>query len=309
VQGRKLELVALDDGGDPAQALSNTKKLAANQKVLPLTSYAGSPNPEQLRPVLDNAKLPLVGIANGTNSWRELRSQTIFHVRASYQDEADEIIRQLDAQQLNRIAIVYQEDADGLSGLAGARTAMARLAIRPEGIFGVHPGNPDVRQMAASVTAANPQAVVLLVSAAVAGEIVRQIHALGAYPQFIILSSVAADDNFRQTLGNSVRGVGASQVVPYPWSSATEAVREYLAALKLSGGTPSYLGLEGFLNAKLLVAALKRAGANPTRAKIMAALEGGFDLGGFTVRFGPDNRNGSHFVEMSVIGPAGRILR
>jgi branched-chain amino acid transport system substrate-binding protein len=160
-----------------------------------------------------------------------------------------------------------------------------------------------------SVAALKPQAIVLLVSASLAGEIIRQVNALGAYPQFIILSSVAADDALREALGKGVRGVGASQVVPYPWSSAVGVVREYLAALKLTGGTPSYLGLEGFINARLLVAALKRAGGNPGREKLAAALEGSFDLGGYAVRFGPDNRNGSRFVEMSVIGRGGRILR
>lgn len=309
IHGRKLELVALDDAGDPRQVLSNTRKLAADQNVLALTSYAGSAGLEQLPALLENARLPLVGIASGSGLLREPRSDFIFHVRAGSQDEADEIIIQLDAQQLKRIAIIYQEDADGLSALAGARTAMARMAIRPEGIFGVPPASPDTRKTADLIAALRPQAIVLLVPASLAGEVIRQVNALGAYPQFIILSSVATDDVLRETLGKGARGVGASQVMPYPWSSAVGVVREYLAALKLTGGTPSYLGLEGFINARLLVAALKRTGGNPGREKLAAALEGSFDLGGYVVRFGPDSRNGSRFVEMSVIGRGGRILR
>lgn len=309
MQGRKLELAALDDAGDPRQVLSNTRKLAADQKVLALTSYAGSAGLEQLPALLESAKLPLVGIASGTGLLREPRSDYLFHLRASNQDEADEIIIQLEAQQLKRIAIIYQEDADGQSVLAGARMAMMRLAIRPEGIIGVQPAHPDAGKVAQAVAALNPQAIVLLVPASFAGEVIRNVNAQGAYPQFIILSSVAQDDALRQALGKGARGVGASQVMPYPWSSSVGIVREYLAAMKLSGGTPSYLSLEGFINAKLLVAALKRAGGNPGREKLAAALEGSFDLGGYVVRFGPDNRNGSHFVEMSVIGRGGRTLR
>ena len=62
---------------------------------------------------------------------------------------------------------------------------------------------------------------------------------------------------------------------------------------------------------KLLVEGLRRAGPNPTRQKFMAALEGmsNVDLGGLSVGFSPTQHAGSTFVELTMIGSNGKIVR
>jgi ABC-type branched-subunit amino acid transport system substrate-binding protein len=102
-----------------------------------------------------------------------------------------------------------------------------------------------------------------------------------------------------------------SQVIPYPWGDKFEIVRDYKNALALysKDATISYYGLEGYINARLVVAALKRAGPNPTRETLVAALRGGtFDLGGYRITFAPGRNSGSNYAEISVIGADGRIL-
>ena len=61
----------------------------------------------------------------------------------------------------------------------------------------------------------------------------------------------------------------------------------------------------------MLVEALRRAGPAPTRAKVVKALEtlGSYDLGGITVNFSPNNRVGSRYVEVTVIGRSGRLMK
>jgi branched-chain amino acid transport system substrate-binding protein len=309
ISGRKIELTVMDDGGDAVRTLENTRKIVSMPAAIALTSYVGTTSVNAVRDILSSARLPLVGVANGADSLRNPPHDYIFHVRASYQDEADEIVIQLDAQQLRRIAVLYYKDRDGMSALAGAQTAMARLAIRPEGFYGVDPAKPDIGKAVDALASLNLQAVMLFVPHAVASDFIRQMNAAGAYPQMITLSTLAADDRMSRALGSRARGVGASQVMPYPWTSTIPASREYLSAVKQAGGSPSYLGMEGCMNVKLIVAAIRRVSGALTREKLAAALEGNFDLGGYAVRFTPENRNGSRFVEMSVIGRDGRILR
>ena len=59
------------------------------------------------------------------------------------------------------------------------------------------------------------------------------------------------------------------------------------------------------------VEGLRRAGPMPTRAKLVKALEGmdNFDLGGTRVNYSQTNRIGSRFVEVTVIGVSGKLLR
>jgi hypothetical protein len=56
---------------------------------------------------------------------------------------------------------------------------------------------------------------------------------------------------------------------------------------------------------------MRRSGPNPTPEKILRALEalGNLDVGGFNVSFSPASRVGSRFVEVTVIGKSGTLLR
>ena len=65
------------------------------------------------------------------------------------------------------------------------------------------------------------------------------------------------------------------------------------------------------MGAKVLVEALRRAGLNPTRSQVVKALESmdSYDAGGITVNYSPSNRIGSRYVEVTVIGSTGKLLK
>lgn len=93
-----------------------------------------------------------------------------------------------------------------------------------------------------------------------------------------------------QALGPDGVGVVVTSVVPFPWSQSLPVAREYRELLKKAGmqETVSFIGLEVFINAKVLVEGLRRAGKDPTRPRFIQALESlrQFDVGGFEVNFG-----------------------
>jgi len=105
------------------------------------------------------------------------------------------------------------------------------------------------------------------------------------------------------------KGLVNSQVMPSYDDTSLAGVAEYRAlmdkhnpmlpeALRDKVYTPqrySFISLEGFINAKVVVEALRRAGANPTRASLRQALESlkGLDLGiGAPLAFGPERHQG-----------------
>jgi ABC-type branched-subunit amino acid transport system substrate-binding protein len=140
---------------------------------------------------------------------------------------------------------------------------------------------------------------------------VRQMKAAGSHPQYATLSPVGADLLVAE-LGNDARGIGISQVVPYPWNDTVPLVKEYKRMLSQQSKTPtlSYYGVEGFITAKTMVEALRRAGRDLTREKLVAALEGmqGYDVGGYKLGYSTTSHNGSKFVDLTVIGSAGKVL-
>jgi len=67
--------------------------------------------------------------------------------------------------------------------------------------------------------------------------------------------------------------------------------------------------MEGFIAGKVIIEAVRRQGAKPTREGTASALDAmqGYDLGGYLVGFRPDMHNGSRFVELTIVSSTGRI--
>ena len=113
-------------------------------------------------------------------------------------------------------------------------------------------------------------------------------------------------------LGEQAQGLAVTQVVPIPRGIRLKVVSEYIDALKSLGrGAPTFYGLEAFIEAKVLVEGLRRAGPRPTPASLVQALETmhDIDLGGYYVSYKADAHTGSTFVEIDVINSAGVVTR
>jgi ABC-type branched-subunit amino acid transport system substrate-binding protein len=102
-----------------------------------------------------------------------------------------------------------------------------------------------------------------------------------------------------------------SQVTPAPHLISTPLGQEFNAAAKASGATISYAAMEGYVNAKVLVEGLRRAGPRLTREGFVRAMETmqRVDLGGLMVTYAPGDHTGSEFVELTMIGKDGRFIR
>jgi len=112
-----------------------------------------------------------------------------------------------------------------------------------------------------------------------------------------------------EQLGAAGAGVVLMRVTPRSDNAKSTLVRELLAdsaAAKL--GKPNVYMLEGYIAAWAYSEALRKAGNQPTRARLRKALDGlqEMNLGGFRVHFDGD-RVGSKLVELSLIDGTGRV--
>lgn len=315
INGRKLDLVALDDGYETERTVANTKTLLKEKNAFALLAYYGSsPTTEAMNTVFGPAKVPLVGTISGANTLREplnsnANGRYMFNVRASYADETEAIVNQLVSLGLKSIAVFYQNDGFGKSGLEGVTAALTKHKLAPSATATVERNSIDVQKAAEAIGKANPQAVVMVTLYKPTAAFVKEMKRNNQNPMFMTLSPVGTEQ-LVQELGASARGIGISQVVPYPWNDVTPVVREY-QKLASKPGSYSYYGLEGYLMAKTLVEGLKRTGKELTRDKLVSSLEGmgNVDFGGYRVNYSPNSRQGSRFVELTVVGPGGKVLK
>jgi ABC-type branched-subunit amino acid transport system substrate-binding protein len=315
VNGRKLELVAIDDGYETDRSIANSKSLIEEKKVFALLAYYGSsPTTESMNKIFGPAKVPLVGTISGAGTLREPvsanpNSRYMFNVRASYADETDAIVNQLVSLGLKSIAVFYQNDGFGKSGLDGVTAALKKHNMTPSAVGTVERNSVDVAKAVESISKNTPQAVIMVTLSKPTTAFVKAMKKSGQNPMLMTLSPVGAEQ-LVQDLGAEARGIGISQVVPYPWNDTIPVVRDYQ---KLVGGKTgfTYYALEGYLMARVMVEGIKRAGKDLTREKLVGALEGlnNNDLGGYRVTYGGSNRQGSRFVELTVVGPGGKLLK
>lgn len=309
VNGRKIELRSLDDGYEPERCAANTKRLLS-EGVNALFGYIGTPTSLAAMPLAVNAKVPFFAPFTGAEALRTPLNRYVFHVRASYFDECNDIVKQLHTVNIKKVGVFYQKDAYGETGLAGVTAALKPLGLAPVSLGTVERNSTDVAAAAKSLVAGSPEAIVLVSTYKSCTALIRAVRATGFLGNFYNLSFVGAQA-LASELGKDARGVVVSQVMPYPFTPVTPLASEYGQRAKAANKPLGYTAMEGYVAAKTMVEALRRAGNDPQGESLVRALESlnNFDLGGFYVDFSSQRHTGSRFVEMTILTEDGRVRR
>jgi ABC-type branched-subunit amino acid transport system substrate-binding protein len=311
LNGEPIQLRSLDDGFDPKRAAENARQLAADPKVVALFLTRGTPHAQAIMPVLDEARIPLVGPSTGAMVLHQPVHPWIFNVRATYQREAERAVSHLASVGQTRIAIVQVDDSFGQDSAAGALRGFEQARIKPVAHLKFDRSKPDFAPVAPAVVRAEAQAVLFIGSGTAVADGTKAIRALGSRAQIVTLSNNAAA-GFVKLLGEHARGTIVSQVFPSERSLAVPIIKEahdLARAAGLAGVTPAMM--EGYAAAKVLVEGLRRAGAKPTRERLQAALNGmtRVDIGGLEIGYSPTDHTGLDYADLSIIGADGRFMR
>ena len=311
VHGRKLKLISADDGYEPEKSIVATKKLIEEDKVFALIGPVGTPTSAATQPIAMAAKVPFIGAFTGAGFLRDAKLDNVINVRASYDAETEAWVRHLTEDlKIKKIAIFYQDDAFGRAGLSGFKKAMEKrnLPIAAEGTY--ERNTVAVKTALLNIKKEEPEAVVMVGAYKPSAEFIKLSRKVGFDPVFVNISFVGASALAKE-LGEEGKGVIVSQVVPFPWDASIKVIADYQAAIKAADAKaePEFVSLEGYLVGRLAIAALEKAGANPTREGMLKAIKdtGKFDFGGLTMTFGANDNEGLDQVFMTMIQPDGKF--
>ncbi|HJV59562.1 MAG TPA: ABC transporter substrate-binding protein [Albitalea sp.] len=318
VHGARIRHVVRDDGYKVEETMRQTQALIDKDRAVALIGYAGTANVAELlkQGTLAQAGIAMVGPVTGAQALRTPFNPNVFHVRAGYADEMEHMVNHLYTIGIRRIGVFYQNDGFGQAGLAGAEQAAAKRGLKLAVTAGYERNTMDldVSKAVSAIRANEPQALIMVAINKPAAAFAKAYRLAGGSAQLLNISVVDAGELIKLAGLDTVQGLGITQVMPFPYTPGLPVVREYQALLAQAGepqAEPSYFSLESFIGAKVLVEGLRRAGPNPTPEKVMRALEGidAYDTGGFAVRYGRRNRVGSRFVDITIIGRNGKLLR
>ena len=310
VGGRKIELVTLDDVYTPATTVENLKKINAERNPTAFLGLFGVPTVAAALPVLLELKIPAVGLTSGTDALRTPLNRYAFPVRASYAEEARKLVNHVKTVNISKVSVIYTTNPFGESVKNTLLAALKDAGINAK-TYKVDPTGADAVEAARLTNTDEPQAIFMTMLSQAAVPVLTEIKKTSFRGALYTFSPVDTSAITKQ-LGEKANGLAITQVVPIPNGVRVKIVSEYVQALTdLGRGTPSFYGLEAFIEAKVLVEGLKRAGANPTPAALVKSLETlrDLDLGGYYVTYKPDAHTGSLFVEVNVINSLGEVKR
>jgi ABC-type branched-subunit amino acid transport system substrate-binding protein len=314
VHGRRIRVVTLDDGYKPDNTVKNVGKLISEDGVFALCNLTGTANVAAILPMLtkENPPVPLISPFTGADLVRAPGLDHVFNIRASYGDEAEKLVQHLTTLGVPRIAVLWVNNGFGKDGLAGVRKSMEKRGQKLHSDASIQSDSSDVQQAVGKLVASEPDAIIMITAGAPTVSFIKAYRKLTRGARFYTLSVMGTQATLR-ALGADGVGVVVTSVVPFPWSQSMPLAREYRAALQKGGfeSSVSFIGLEAYLNARVLVEGLRRAGKDLTRARFLQALESlhHFDLGGFEVDYGKGVRQGSRFVDLTIIGKGERFTR
>jgi ABC-type branched-subunit amino acid transport system substrate-binding protein len=310
INGRKIKVLTLDDAGNTKKGEENTQKLIEQDKVFLLFGYTGRNTSEAALPMIDKADIPFFGAATGGESIHGAFNKNIINVRASYNLETQALVRHLVTTGQTKIGFIYHKDDIKKSNLKMTEDAVASHGIKLLGSAQVDRNSTEVKEAVDTLSGLNCEAVITNAAVKPLSQFVRQMRQKGSGGQFLSVSFVGTP--VVKELGADSAGLIMAQVVPLPTRKSIPIVAEYQAALAAVGAKPDYSfnSLEGYITAKVLVEALKRAGKDVTRAKFIKAVESidAWDLGGYFVGYSPTNHNGSKYVDITIINKEGRFF-
>jgi branched-chain amino acid transport system substrate-binding protein len=320
IDGRKLRLVAADDGYEPARTLDGMKQLYDKEQVFGFIGNVGTPTAQVAIPYALEKKALFFGAFTGASVLRsDPPDRYVFNYRASYAEETDAVVRylvKLRHLQPRQIAVLAQQDSYGDAGFAGVSKAFRALGVDDGAILRLNykrntvEVDDAINELKTQKTAI--RAVVMVATYRAAAKFIEKTR--DQFPGLIytnvsFVGSTQLADELMMLGPRFASGVIVTQVVPAV-GGYSSAVLEYKTALNkyFPGESPDYVSLEGYVAASVLIQALKKT-PQLDPEKVVDTLENmrDVDLGlGAALNYGRGEHQASHKIWGTAIDDKGK---
>ena len=307
--GRRVRIRSLDDELKPDLAVANVKRLLEQEHVFGFFGNVGSATTAATAPLLKQAGAPLLGGYAVADSARERVKGAAYFVRTTSGREAEALVQHLTTIGVQRIGAAVLDNPGGQEAQALITAALSQFKLEPVAVTAVKNDASNAAEAARKLADRNPQAVLMYLGGVLPGELMKATWAIGASPSFYGMSIVAGEVTAK-VAGERARGLAISQVVPYPWGQADPLVSGYRQLAEAAKVPVGYYSFEGYLNALVLVEALKRCGRDLTRARLHAAIRSlKMRLAGMNADFTAGGHTASRFVDLVQVSHGGKFVR
>ncbi len=300
VNGQQIELISLDDGYEPENAVRNTRVLIEREKVLALFSYVGTPTSHAILPILKRTNIPYLMPFTGADFLRTPVVDNIFNLRASYlQEAAAQIDFLVNKKGFSKIALVIQADEFGLAGQRSYVQMMKKYNLKPVINVRFKRNSNDVEKVLDLLRTQSLDAIIFVGTYQPFSHLINLSYTQGIRPFFSTLSFISSQDVFSRLEHPSK--VVVSEVMPEPSQCQWQICKQFIQDMSKAGYKKlNRLQLEGYLNAHIFSLVAKQCGDKLTRACLMNKFKSFEQKNeGLNVSFSPNNHQGLNQVYLS----------
>src|ERR1700735_2823064 len=126
INGRKINLISLDDGYSPPKTVEQVRRLVEQEQVAFLFNTLGTPPNAAIRKYLNDNKVPQLFVATGAAIWGDPQHfPWTIGFQPNYQTEAVIFIKHILATKPDaKIGVLYQNDGFGKDYLIGLKAGL-----------------------------------------------------------------------------------------------------------------------------------------------------------------------------------------
>ncbi len=296
VFGRKINYTYLDDGYNPANTATLTRKLVLQGNIFADVGSLGTPTQAAVQGFLNSQKVPQLFIESGCNCWSNPKYPESLGWQPPYTVDGKILGNYIKSHFAGKkIGYLSQDDEFGQDVVKGLDMEIPKSSVVSRQTYDAATLAGPLSNQVAALKAAGAQVVVLATIPAATALTMLPAYAIGYQPQYVV-DSVGADSptvgpllaSFTQKGGGTAAQAAAAGgllngviTTAYfapenqgtnPWVRVeTQILQQYAPALYAKSGLDGNTQY-GVALAYTFVQALQKAGKNLTRAGLIAAI-------------------------------------
>lgn len=283
INGRKINLISLDDGYSPPKAVEMVRRMVEQDEVLALFQTLGTPSNSAIHKYVNAKKVPHLFVATGATKWNDAKGYPwTFGFNLSYQTEGEIYARYLlKNKPAAKVAILYQNDDYGKDVLAGVKKVLAgpnAKMIVAEATYEVTDATVDSQII--TLKASGADTFINITTPKFAAQAVRKVYDIGWKPLHF-LNNVGASVGSVLTPAGLEKSVDLVTVQYYKdatdpqWKDDPAMLewRAFMGRHYRDGNVDDASNIYAYITAQTMVQVLKQCGNDLSRENIKKQAE------------------------------------
>ena len=279
INGRKNNLISLDDGYSPPRAVEQVRKLVEQEQVLFLWQTLGTPSNSAIHKYVNQKKIPHLFLSTGATKWGDPKNfPWTMGGQPAYQTEAHIYARYLLKTKPDaKIAVLYQNDDYGKDLLKGLKDGLGDKAAKMiVGEVSYEVTDPTVDSQVVTLKGTGADTMFHFATPKFAAQAIRKVYDIGWRPlQFVNsvsaqVQSVLIPAGLEKSTG-LLTALYIKDINDPQWADSKD-IKDYFAFMKkyYPDGDPKELNnAYGYMQSSMLMQTLKQAGNDLTRENVM----------------------------------------